>query len=221
MTSTRRPKRARVALWALAVVAVVVGAVVLVGQGPERPPERVVTVAGSFQKRLGCATDWQPDCSLTRLTADPGAAIARGGRTAYQGYRGVFTLPAGAHEFKVALDGGWTESYGRAGAPDGANIPLRLAAPTRVEFSFDPQTHAVAVRPVAAQVFGAPERFYFVMADRFANGTTRQRQRWLDRRPARVTGFDPTDKGFYHGGDLAGLIHRLDYIKGSARRRSG
>ena len=35
-----------------------------------------------------------------------------------------------------------------------------------------------------------------------------------DRRPARRTGYDPTDKGFYHGGDLKGLIDRLDYIKG-------
>src|SRR5664280_2310355 len=28
------------------------------------------------------------------------------------------------------------------------------------------------------------------------------------------TGFDPTDKGFYHGGDLKGLTDKLDYIKG-------
>src|SRR5690606_25975138 len=27
-------------------------------------------------------------------------------------------------------------------------------------------------------------------------------------------GFDPTDKGFYHGGDIAGLHDRLDYIEG-------
>ena len=228
MTSTRRPKRLRAALWSLVVV-VVAGAVVLVGHGPERPPERVVTVAGSFQKGLGCATDWQPDCSLTRLTADPGAAAVSGGHTAYQVYRGVLTLPAGMHEFKVALDGGWTESYGRAGAPDGANIPLRLAAPTRVEFGFDPQTHIVAVRAVAAQVFGAPqsaaptapvalgpashEQFYFVMTDRFANGDRGNDNGGLagDRT---VTGFDPSDKGFFHGGDLAGLTQRLDYIKG-------
>ncbi len=28
------------------------------------------------------------------------------------------------------------------------------------------------------------------------------------------TGFDPTHKGFYHGGDLKGLTSKLDYIKG-------
>lgn len=29
-----------------------------------------------------------------------------------------------------------------------------------------------------------------------------------------MTGFDPTDKGFYHGGDLKGVLGKLDYIKG-------
>ena len=28
------------------------------------------------------------------------------------------------------------------------------------------------------------------------------------------TGYDPTDKGFYHGGDLKGVIDKLDYIQG-------
>src|SRR5919198_1199141 len=29
-----------------------------------------------------------------------------------------------------------------------------------------------------------------------------------------VSGFDPTRKGFYNGGDLAGLRRRIDYIRG-------
>ncbi len=54
---------------------------------------------------------------------------------------------------------------------------------------------------------------YFVMPDRFANGD-----------PANDTGgiagtrtdhgFDPTRKGFFHGGDLKGLEERLNYIAG-------
>jgi glycosidase len=28
-----------------------------------------------------------------------------------------------------------------------------------------------------------------------------------------VTGFDPSSKAFYHGGDLKGLIAHLDYIQ--------
>jgi alpha-amylase len=57
------------------------------------------------------------------------------------------------------------------------------------------------------------ERFYFVMADRFENGTTDNDQGGLgsDRL---VSGFDPTSKGFYNGGDLEGLLARIDYIRG-------
>lgn len=57
------------------------------------------------------------------------------------------------------------------------------------------------------------EVVYFLMPDRFENGDTAN-----DRGGARgdrlVTGYDPTDTGFYHGGDLKGLTERLDYIQG-------
>jgi glycosidase len=57
------------------------------------------------------------------------------------------------------------------------------------------------------------QNFYFLMADRFANGDTGNDRGGLpdDRL---VSGYDPTHKGFYHGGDLKGLTQRLDYIKG-------
>ncbi|MFI6446550.1 pullulanase-type alpha-1,6-glucosidase [Kitasatospora sp. NPDC050543] len=56
------------------------------------------------------------------------------------------------------------------------------------------------------------EQFYFVLPDRFANGeggndTGGITGTRLDN------GLDPADKGFYHGGDLPGLIQRLDYIQ--------
>nr|MDQ3579114.1 alpha-amylase family glycosyl hydrolase [Actinomycetota bacterium] len=58
------------------------------------------------------------------------------------------------------------------------------------------------------------ERFYFVMPDRFANGDPRN-DRGGTTDPDRLkTGFDPSDKGFYHGGDLAGLHGKLDYLHG-------
>ncbi|WP_217552653.1 pullulanase-type alpha-1,6-glucosidase [Streptomyces sp. GbtcB6] len=57
------------------------------------------------------------------------------------------------------------------------------------------------------------EQFYFVMPDRFANGDTGNDKGGLTG--SRLsTGYDPTDKGFYQGGDLKGLTNRLDYIKG-------
>ncbi|MXO84511.1 alpha-amylase [Altererythrobacter aurantiacus] len=57
------------------------------------------------------------------------------------------------------------------------------------------------------------EIVYFVLPDRFANGdTTNDRGGLPDERL--VSGFDPSDKGFFHGGDLAGLTEKLDYIEG-------
>src|SRR4051794_34784373 len=57
------------------------------------------------------------------------------------------------------------------------------------------------------------ERFYFVMADRFANGDTGNDHGGLTG-GFEVTGFDPTRKGWYHGGDLKGMTSKLDYIRG-------
>src|SRR5215216_2329497 len=58
------------------------------------------------------------------------------------------------------------------------------------------------------------ENFYFVMADRFENGDTGNDRGGIDSADPTVTGLDPTNKGMYHGGDLAGLLKRIDYIKG-------
>ena len=56
------------------------------------------------------------------------------------------------------------------------------------------------------------ENFYFVMADRFENGDTANDTGGIPG--DRLThGFDPTAKGFYNGGDLKGLLDRLDYIQ--------
>jgi alpha-amylase len=66
----------------------------------------------------------------------------------------------------------------------------------------------------AAHSLRAPEtdqNFYFVMADRFENGSTANDDGGLGSDP-QVSGFDPTHKGYYHGGDLAGLLERIDYI---------
>src|SRR3954470_16330250 len=57
------------------------------------------------------------------------------------------------------------------------------------------------------------EVVYFVLPDRFENGDPSNDQGGLtgDRL---TTGFDPSAKGFYHGGDLKGLTSKLDYIQG-------
>jgi neopullulanase len=57
------------------------------------------------------------------------------------------------------------------------------------------------------------EIIYFLLPDRFENGDPANDRGGLsgDRL---ATGFDPTHKGYYHGGDLKGLTDRLDYIQG-------
>ncbi|PRY25708.1 pullulanase-type alpha-1,6-glucosidase [Pseudosporangium ferrugineum] len=85
--------------------------------------------------------------------------------------------------------GGWVPAPAQAAPPGG-------------DWGFD--------RPGSAT---ANEQFYFVLPDRFANGDPRNDRGGLpgDRLS---TGYDPADKGFYHGGDLKGVIDRLDYIQG-------
>lgn len=56
------------------------------------------------------------------------------------------------------------------------------------------------------------EIVYFVLPDRFENGDPSNDKGELEGGPL-DTGFDPTHKGFYHGGDLKGLTQRLNYIK--------
>jgi len=57
------------------------------------------------------------------------------------------------------------------------------------------------------------EVVYFVLPDRFENGDPKNDRGGL-KGDRLSTGYDPTAKGFYHGGDLKGLTQRLDYIQG-------
>jgi glycosidase len=57
------------------------------------------------------------------------------------------------------------------------------------------------------------EVIYFLLPDRFENGDPANDRGGLSGGRLQ-TGFDPTHKGFYHGGDLKGVIKRLDYIQG-------
>lgn len=57
------------------------------------------------------------------------------------------------------------------------------------------------------------EIIYFVLPDRFENGDPNNDRGGIEGGRLK-DGFDPTDFGFYHGGDLKGLTQRLDYIQG-------
>ena len=59
---------------------------------------------------------------------------------------------------------------------------------------------------------GAGQTFYFVLTDRFANGTTANDTGGIAGGPEQ-SGFDPARISHYHGGDFFGLTGKLDYLK--------
>ncbi len=69
---------------------------------------------------------------------------------------------------------------------------------------------ALSVLPTQSSL--ASQRIYFVMPDRYFNGDTANDTGGLSG-PRTRTGFDPTDTGYYHGGDLKGLDTHLQRIK--------
>ncbi|MFD7834843.1 pullulanase-type alpha-1,6-glucosidase [Streptomyces sp. NPDC059761] len=85
-------------------------------------------------------------------------------------------------------------------------LPAAAAAPPA-----PPSDAKLAAEPARHDL--TREQFYFVLPDRFANGDPRNDTGGLTGSRLE-TGLDPTDKGFYQGGDLKGLTDRLDYIKG-------
>jgi len=90
-----------------------------------------------------------------------------------------------------------------------AAIAVLVGAPTAGRAASDPAAHHSLREPVTDQ------NFYFVMPDRFENGDPANDNG--DLPPGKgegQSGFDPTGKGWYHGGDLKGLTAKLDYIKG-------
>jgi glycosidase len=76
-----------------------------------------------------------------------------------------------------------------------------------------PPTGAVlaSLSTLPAQSSLASQRIYFVMPDRYANGSKANDLGGLTG-PRTRTGYDPTDTGYYHGGDLQGLTASLKRI---------
>ncbi|GAA2884360.1 pullulanase-type alpha-1,6-glucosidase [Microbacterium esteraromaticum] len=184
---------------------------------PAAAADRTVALVGDLQSELGCTADWAPDCAATELAPTGAEGI----------YSAAFEVPAGSYEYKVALDDSWDEAYGLDGGGD--NIPLTVAGPATLRFTFDAGLKRVGVavedlrqgyssdddalieKPVRQP--GSDEQFYFVMTDRFANGDTSNDTGGIEG-DRLATGFDPANKGFFQGGDIAGLHDRLDYIEG-------
>ncbi|GAA0554032.1 glycosidase [Rhizomicrobium palustre] len=56
------------------------------------------------------------------------------------------------------------------------------------------------------------EFIYFLLPDRFENGDKTNDRGGL-KGDRLITGYDPTSKGFFNGGDFKGVIQHLDYIQ--------
>src|SRR5262249_1202049 len=69
---------------------------------------------------------------------------------------------------------------------------------------------ALAQLPASSSL--ASQRIYFVMPDRYANGDPANDRGGLTG-PRTITGFDPSDRAYYHGGDLRGLGANLKRVK--------
>ncbi len=83
--------------------------------------------------------------------------------------------------------------------PDRASNRLLQAAPAPPSGSALAALARPPVRPPLAS-----QRIYFVMPDRYANGNPANDTAGLSG-GRDVTGYDPTDTGYFHGGDYAGL----------------
>ncbi|MFF4650629.1 pullulanase-type alpha-1,6-glucosidase [Streptomyces sp. NPDC001380] len=91
-------------------------------------------------------------------------------------------------------------------------VPAAWAAPAAPAATPPAPPSDAALAAAAARHDLTREQFYFVLPDRFANGSAANDKGGITG--GRLDhGYDPADKGFYHGGDLQGLIGRLDYIQ--------
>ncbi len=167
----------------------------------------IATVAGSLQSEIG-GGDWDPSNLRTLMWQEAPDSLW---------YATTETIPAGDYEYKVARDEAWDVSY----PPN--NVSLSLSESTEVTFRWNCATHEVqdsvnnaqGDEDIAQPAIQKPiqdEVFYFVLPDRFENGDPSNDTAGIpgDRLDH---GFDVTDKGFFHGGDFAGLMNRLDYLE--------
>jgi alpha-amylase len=98
-----------------------------------------VTVAGSLQSEIGCANDWDPDCTDSHLTFNTTNGL----------WEGTFQIPEGQYEYKVAINNSWDVNYGAGGAAEGSNIPISIPQGTSsVSFVWDQVSHVVTHTPI-------------------------------------------------------------------------
>ena len=214
--------RARARSWFALVVSGALAAsalIVMPGLAAAAEEPRTFALAGSLQSELGCPGDWQPDCASHRPRSRraPPASTPPSSRC----------RPARTSTRSRSTARGTSPTVSTAGRRTSRS---RSAATSTLRFVFDDNVHRVGVEVLSlrdgytarrrrpgrcAGTPGGRRRAVLLRDDR----PLRQR-RMPPTTPAdspataSATGFDPTDKGFYNGGDLAGLRSKLDYIEG-------
>src|SRR5690349_17131904 len=96
--------RSRIMLVGLLLLTALAGALPPLGSpapaaASDTPDPQTVTVPGTIQSALGCPGDWQLACKNTYLVFKDGL------------WQATFEIPAGAYEYKVALNDAWDENY--------------------------------------------------------------------------------------------------------------
>jgi pullulanase len=112
------------------------GTLALLSAGAAAAEPTSVTLVGSVQTPLSC-TAGDASCTNSRLSRGLDDGV----------WQAEFTLPAGTHTFRAAVDeDGALTTYGQGGASDGAELSLTLGAETAVKFYYDSTTHWVTTR---------------------------------------------------------------------------
>lgn len=178
-----------------------------------------VTLAGNLQTAIGCEKDWMTDCEQSQLKPVDGQEGV---------FQSTFEIPAGTWEYKVAFNGDGTWDGG--GYPE-ANRSLTIAGPTDIKFTYmtktDDRGERLALTPTLEGDYtaaddalvqqpvrqpGAGKNFYFVLVDRFNDGDPSNN--YGDATTPEEGGYNPSNTGYYFGGDIKGLEEKLDYIQG-------
>ncbi|MDR0283980.1 MAG: DUF3372 domain-containing protein, partial [Propionibacteriaceae bacterium] len=146
MSHPRRPGLIRLAIAVTAALALALPAVPALAE-PASPAQPVadsvpvVSVPGTFETVLGCASDWAPDCTAANLTYDAASNL----------YTGQFQLPPGDYQFKFTEGGTWDVNYGAGGKAGGDNLTFTATSdPTYI--IYNPTTHVGFAAPASALV---------------------------------------------------------------------
>ena len=108
-----------------------------VSQAQSNDNPESVNIPGTHQDELGCSGEWQPECENTMLSYDEEDDV----------WQGTYEIQPGNDDdkkgprYKAALNGSWSENYGKNAIPGGADIPLVVDEPTQVKFYYDHKTH--------------------------------------------------------------------------------